>query len=71
MSQGFSRTIPWQTIIKHSMPYLTMANHNKSFHAMRSDLSVFERSECSDLAVFERSERSNLPVFALIIATVH
>ena len=34
MSQGFSRTIPWQTIIKHSMPYLTMANHNKSFHAI-------------------------------------
>ena len=34
MSQGFSRTIPWQTIIKDSMPYLTMANHNKSFHAI-------------------------------------
>ena len=34
MSQGFSRTIPWQTIIKHSMPYLTLANHNKSFHAI-------------------------------------
>ena len=32
MSQGFSRTIPWQTIVNHSMPYLTMANHNKSFH---------------------------------------
>ena len=34
MSQGFSRTIPWQTIVNHSMPYLTMANHNKSFHAI-------------------------------------
>ena len=32
MSQEFSGTIPWQTIVNHSMPYLTMANHNKSFH---------------------------------------
>ena len=32
MSQEFSGTIPWQTITNHSMPYLTMANHNKSFH---------------------------------------
>ena len=34
MSQEFSGTIPWQTIVNHSMLYLTMANHNKSFHAI-------------------------------------
>ena len=53
MSQGFSRTIPWQTIVNHSMPYLTMANHNKSFHAIPDLTMSLEHPDAKPITHFE------------------